>query len=146
MYNPYTPPQSSAEPLQVLPRIKWWMLIYSVIFAIWLVLCATNSILANLSLIYIVPAVLLYILTTLGNILYATNRSKILPVQLWRITLILITLEYFLRPMYGSDHAPITPDTDMFRIIKSHAINIALFIPTAWALYVNSRPYSPHHA
>lgn len=142
MYNPYTPPQSSVAPLHVSPKIKWWMLVYSVIFAAWLALCAINSILANLSLIYIMPAAILYILTTSGNILYATNRSNIFPARLWQITLILITLEYFLRPMYGKDYGSTTHDTDILRTLKSHAINIALFIPTARAHYIISHTYS----
>lgn len=141
MYNPYTPPQSSVAPIHVSPKTKWWMLVYSVIFAAWLALCATNSILADLSLIYIIPAVLLYAFTILGNILYAINRSNILPAQLWQVTLILITLEYFLRPMYGNGLT--TPDTEILRTLKTHAINIALFMPTAWAHYVISRTYPP---
>jgi len=143
MYSPYTPPQSSVAPLRMAPRIKWWMLVYSVIFAIWLALCATNSILADLSLIYTVPAVLLYIFTTLGNILYAVNRSIILPSQLWRAILVMITLEYFLRPVYGNGHPSIPADHDMARTIKTYAISIALFIPTAWAHYASSRAHSP---
>ena len=114
------------------------MLIYSVIFGTYSALCAFNSVLDELSLIYIIPAIFLYMVVFLGNVLHATNRSNIFPSQLWRVTLILITLDYFLRPIYGNYFGSITYEQDTLTTLKANAIAIILFIPSFGALYIIS--------
>jgi hypothetical protein len=114
------------------------MLIYSVIFGTYSALCAFNSVLDGLSLTYIIPAIFLYIVVFLGNVLYATNRSNILPSQFWRVTLTLITLDYFLRPIYGKYFGTITYQQDTLTTLKVNAMAIILFIPSFGALYIIS--------